>query len=72
MSDIEIPKYQVLGNLCTYDSRNPGYVHFEDDDSSKLSLQCFCDNCFYGRDKLAREILRLRDVIDVTSIAGDI
>lgn len=25
---------------------------------------CFCDNCFYGRDKLALEIIRLNNIIN--------
>lgn len=48
----------VLENLCAYDKRNPDYL-FEEDEPIKPRESCFCDNCFYGRNKLAVEILRL-------------
>jgi hypothetical protein len=41
--------------LCVYDKNSPYYVGF-----GKTGDDCYCDNCFYGRDKLAREILRLK------------
>jgi len=53
----------VLKNLCYYDNRNP------DHDPCDINLgfvkkdPCFCDNCFYGRDRLANEILRLKKEI---------
>ena len=55
-------------NLCTYDKRNPyGYLSYgpvDDDDVAQPRQQgCACDNCFYGRDKLAMEIIRLREAI---------
>jgi len=48
---------EILSNLCYHDPRNPDYT---DDDDDKPE-NCYCDNCFYGRDKLAKEILRLRN-----------
>lgn len=52
---------EILLNLCWYDSRNPDYIEpFDDDDLRQPRDNCFCDNCFYGRDKLALEILRLQ------------
>lgn len=48
MTELEIKE-----NLCWFDPRNPNYPEGEErrDD-------CHCDNCFYGRDKLANEILK--------------
>lgn len=49
-------KQEIYENLCNYDKRNPYY----DTDYIETPRQnCYCDNCFYGRDKLAIEILRL-------------
>ena len=43
-------------NLCTYDPRYPDYDpewdEFRKDD-------CACDNCFYGRTRLAEIIIQL-------------
>lgn len=48
-------KQEVYENLCSYDNRNPYY----DEEYARTPRQdCYCDNCFYGRDKLAIEILR--------------
>lgn len=57
----------VLKNLCYYDSRNP-YGMFSDlfdDDIDEIPRlmkdgECSCDNCFYGRTKLAEYILEKR------------
>ena len=55
---------KVYENLCWYDPRNPDYVKPDDNDIvSAPRKNCSCDNCFYGRDKLAMEILDLKDVI---------
>ncbi len=58
---------EILARLCAYDVRNPDVVL---DYSEKVEGEpfpkpepCSCDNCFYGRDALAREILRLKDII---------
>jgi hypothetical protein len=55
---------QVYNYLCYYDPRN-GYfsvLGLEDDLESRKPREkgCSCDNCFYGRDMLAMEILRLQ------------
>jgi len=52
---------EVYENLCNYDPRKPyGYISFVDKkDLKKPRQDCHCDNCHYGRDKLAREILKL-------------
>ena len=51
---------EVLDNLCYYDERNPSSSdHMVDaEDKAIPRTNCFCDNCFYGRDKLALETKR--------------
>jgi hypothetical protein len=55
---------EVYGHLCYYDTRNPYYVPYldEDDIREPRHPDCYCDNCFYGHDKLALEILKLKKV----------
>ena len=56
---------EILRNLCSYDKRHPLYKDLYLDDWVDIREprnNCFCDNCFYGRDKLALEILRLSHV----------
>ena len=50
MTEEEVKEY-----LCYYDQRNPNYTDGE------RKEDCYCDNCFYRRDELAQEILRLRE-----------
>ena len=53
---------EVLSNLCIKDTRNPDhedcYQGFDPDEIPEPRVNCYCDNCFHGRDKLALEILR--------------
>ncbi len=53
---------EVVSKLCWKDPRNPDFDSYygTDDHVPPPRINCFCDNCFYGRDKLAMEILRLR------------
>lgn len=48
---------EILENLCWYDKRNPDY-----DPETEKSEICYCDNCFYGRDRLANELLNIMSV----------
>jgi hypothetical protein len=50
---------EILTYLCVYDERNPNNALFDLEESEKPlpRSNCFCDNCFYGRDKLAFFIL---------------
>jgi hypothetical protein len=57
-------KMDVLENLCSYDKRNPNNV-IDEDEPEEPRTNCYCDNCFYGRDKLAEEILRLKDIKEI-------
>ena len=51
----------VFRSLCWYDKRNPNYIEQDADDEQIARIGCSCENCFYGRDALAMEILRLRE-----------
>ena len=59
----------VLENLCIRDSRNPDhadvYACYEEycGEIPAPRENCACDNCFYGRDRLALEILRLKEAL---------
>lgn len=59
---------EILSNLCYYDSRNPDGVLSDVDEDGQVNTMdyvsggdgsCYCDNCFYGRTKLAEYILTL-------------
>ena len=56
---------EVYSNLCSYDESNPLYadIYDEVDERPVPRVNCYCDNCFYGRDKLALEIILLRTAI---------
>ena len=65
---------QVKTNLCVYDRRNPDFMITEEYGYDKEDVgatgnfakpNCYCDNCFYGRHKLAEEILKLKDELQV-------
>jgi hypothetical protein len=59
----------IFSNLCSKDRRNPmwrniyGYG-YDEDEIPEPRIDCSCDNCFYHRDSLALEILRLRGIVD--------
>ncbi len=60
---------EIYSDLCYHDIRNiNSYYSDGDDDPEDIKpprqAKCYCDNCFYGRDKLAMEILRLREIIE--------
>lgn len=64
-------RLDIASSLCCYDSRHPAYqLVYGDDADVPLARQpgCGCDNCFYGRDALALEVLRLRDAEQVWRI----
>ena len=57
---------EIKSYLCYYDERNPdGEKDKEliEDHNNKLLKEkyCSCDNCFYGRTKLAKELLNLKE-----------
>ncbi len=60
---------EILKDLCYYDELNPEGAFVNETDTYTIeelkerSLRqndgaCYCDNCFYGRTKLANELLR--------------
>ncbi len=52
---------EIYHSLCSYDRRNPLFNDIMDEDfPTEPRNDCYCDNCFYGRDALALEIIRLR------------
>ncbi len=61
-----LPLDMIHSCLCAKDKRNPLWteVYAGDvvNDDPLPRVNCFCDNCFYGRDRLAVEILRLREL----------
>ena len=59
---------KVKENLCAYDPRNPG-AQF-DTERQYQKKPCSCDNCFYGRHKLAETILNMMDAVTETKRRG--
>ncbi len=49
---------EIYTKLCWYDKRNPENLVL--DSGKKPRQDCYCDNCFTGRDKLAVELLRFK------------
>ena len=53
---------EILKSLCYYDKRNPDCTADEEEMKDHVALMkkktCTCDNCFYGRTKLAEELLK--------------
>ena len=58
----EISEREIKSNLCYYDPRNQSdsLGADEDEDCPQPRKKCSCDNCFYGRDKLAIQLLQAR------------
>ena len=56
----EVPQW-ILESLCYYDSRNPDNILQYSDHTEEyytvFKNNCTCDNCFYGRTKLANYIV---------------
>lgn len=53
---------EIYNYLCWHDKRHPLYMAMimpHEEEIQQPRINCLCDNCFYGRDKLAMEILRL-------------
>jgi len=61
-------KDQVFEELCYYDIRNPNCNMTEEELQERMEMitrklkgreyYCSCDNCLYGRNKLAVELLK--------------
>ncbi len=61
---------EIKSNLCYYDRRNPefsiieeyGYDKEEIDATGDFAKKdCSCNNCFYGRAKLAEELFKYKE-----------
>lgn len=58
----------IYEELCVHDPRNSFYQDMIaagdlPEDMPPPRIKCFCDSCFRGNDKLALEILRLRETL---------
>lgn len=62
MSPLEIE--EVYERLCYYDKRNPNN-DINTDFPKEPRGNCYCDNCFHGRDRLALEIIALRELLKI-------
>lgn len=66
MTETAIEDSQLKEALCWYDPENPNSTvadyreDFGEEPPAPRRPKCSCDNCFYGRDTLAREALRAR------------
>ena len=56
---------KVLINLCIYDKRNPN-SNVEIFGEKSAFGPCTCANCFYGRLKLANELIQIRKLYEMT------
>lgn len=54
---------EILNRLCVHDERNPTYAEIHDEDDTPTTECGRCDNCFYGRTKMANYILKLQSVV---------
>lgn len=51
---------KLFDDLCYKDNRNPMYSDiYDEDDNPTPRVDCFCDNCFSGKDRIALVALAL-------------
>lgn len=50
---------EIIANLCIHDERNPYRIALDEFEEKDTEGDCYCDNCFYNRAKLAAHILKL-------------
>lgn len=57
---------QICENICWYDPRYTYFIDLEPHgvDQPEPRDGCFCDNCFYGKDRLALAALSLLDELE--------
>lgn len=62
----------IASNLCYYDKRNPDnnldIMDLDDNEIEVAKKDCHCDNCFYGRTKLAEYIIKLKGQLNSTIV----
>lgn len=64
MAEPTLSSATILRALCVHDPRSPLYdasAYDDDDPLPEPRVDCHCDNCYHGNDRLAVEILRLRE-----------
>jgi hypothetical protein len=60
----KMTEQEIKESLCYYDKRNPYCTADEEEIKEREhflesgNFTCNCDNCFYGRTKLAEELLK--------------
>jgi hypothetical protein len=55
----------VKDNLCMYDKDSAHFIPYEEwEPEHPPRVRCYCDNCYYGRDKLAVRIKELELLLD--------
>ncbi len=61
---------EIYEYLCYYDRRSPHFYpeDWDDDAPEARRKDCSCDNCFYGRDRLAMELVRLHVLLEQEGI----
>lgn len=60
---------EILQSLCAYDIRNPESEIFDETAiaiyrnhvNTNPNYQCKCDNCYYGRTRLAEALLNTKE-----------
>ena len=62
---------EIYSKLCCKDPRNPIYKDIYNKDWINFMdgppiprVNCYCDNCFSGRDTLALEIINLNELLN--------
>lgn len=56
---IKMTTTEIIQQLCIYDNRNPNFEEYNE--RINKHKECYCDNCFRGKDKLANELLRVKE-----------
>jgi hypothetical protein len=59
----KMSEQEIKTNLCYYDPENPNsnLDAYDDEDLPQPRTEgCCCDNCFYGRDKLAMQLIEAK------------
>lgn len=66
VTTLEFVTKMVSERLCILDKRNPFFLDLFDPDetSPEPRKNCFCDACFYGRDRLALIAIHLAGMVD--------
>ena len=59
---------KYLDALCCRDERSPEY-QAPDEWEKEQNINCYCDNCFYGRDKPAKLIIEMLKTLETLQAA---